>query len=75
MNAMTPPRTIKLAVCITLYNENADELKRTLHGLADAVHVLVQRGILAWEQVLIFIVADGMDKVWRWHGCTSWYRW
>eukprot|EP01138_Halocafeteria_seosinensis_P007332 gb/GECG01007496.1/.p1 GENE.gb/GECG01007496.1/~~gb/GECG01007496.1/.p1 ORF type:complete len:2327 (+),score=325.61 gb/GECG01007496.1/:1-6981(+) len=55
-------RTIKLNVCITMYNEDADELSRTLRGIAGNLTHLEAIGI-PWTDVLVCIVVDGRHKM------------
>lgn len=55
-------RDIKVCVCITMYNEDADELYRSLHGIASNLRHLDALGI-HWTQVQVCVVADGRGKL------------
>lgn len=48
---------------MTRYNEDAEELRRTLHGLADSIMEMTRQGIVDWPHVLVSIIADGKEKV------------
>lgn len=54
-------RTIKAFLCITMYNEHADELKRSLRGVADNLDQL--EPALLWEEFAVCIVVDGRHKM------------
>lgn len=54
-------RTIKLFLCITMYNEHADELKRSLRGVAEQLDQL-EPGLL-WEEMAVCIIVDGREKM------------
>ena len=57
-----------LMVVITMYNEDADELRSTLRKVCNNVKYLKERslpgyeGHNAWENVLVCIVSDGREK-------------
>lgn len=57
-----------LMVVITMYNEDADELRSTLRKVCNNVQYLKDRslpgyeGDLAWQNVLVCIVSDGRQK-------------
>ena len=55
-------RDIVIAVCITLYNEEVEELKMSLRGVAENLSYLAVVGI-DWTQVQVVIVADGRNKL------------
>lgn len=55
-------RTIRLMIGITCYNEEGDELKRTLAGIASNLTRLC-RGGLHWSEIAVMIILDGRAKM------------
>ena len=55
-------RTIRLAAVVTGYNEDGDELRRTLTGIAANLSTAHKVG-LHWSEVVVFIVIDGRDRI------------
>ncbi|RHY46495.1 hypothetical protein DYB28_008242 [Aphanomyces astaci] len=61
-------RRPKLMVVITMYNEDASELRSTLRKVCNNVYYLKQRSLPgyegddAWKQVLVVVVSDGRTK-------------
>ena len=53
----------KLAACITMYNENEDELKTTLTGLMHNYNELRNNPEFKKEDFLIFVICDGYDNI------------
>lgn len=55
----------KLAVCITMYNENEEELKRTLTGVLQNYNELRCDKELDFkkEDFIVFLVCDGYDRI------------
>lgn len=60
--AVRTARKIRLAVCITCYNEEGSELQRTLAGVALNLPKLAREG-LHWSEVAVVIVLDGRAKM------------
>ena len=54
-------RDIQLCVVITCYNEDAEELRETLHGLASNLEALDALGF-SWQQVQVCVIIDGLAK-------------
>lgn len=54
-------RDIQLCVVITCYNEDAEELRETLHGLANNLEGLDALGF-GWQQVQVCVIIDGVAK-------------
>ncbi|KDD74358.1 chitin synthase, partial [Helicosporidium sp. ATCC 50920] len=61
-------RHIKLLICVTLYNEDVDTLKKTLNGVCENLEVLYRqysrdgsRHGLDWTEVAVAVVQDGND--------------
>lgn len=62
-------RKIKLFICVTLYNEDYDELRKTLVGICDNLEVMYdqfvakdgRRGV-DWTEVAVCIVQDGINS-------------
>ncbi|KAF0684721.1 Aste57867_23322 [Aphanomyces stellatus] len=61
-------RRPRLMVVITMYNEDANELRSTLRKVCNNVYYLKQRSLPgyegddAWKQVLVVVVSDGRTK-------------
>ena len=55
-------RTIRIAAVITGYNEDGDELRRTLTGIAANLSTAQKMG-LHWSEVCVFIIMDGREKI------------
>lgn len=62
-------RKIRLAMVVTMYNEDGDELSRTMEGIAQNV-TNFQRALdagkasgLPWQEIVVVIVSDGIEKV------------
>ncbi|RYE83890.1 MAG: hypothetical protein EOO65_03190 [Methanosarcinales archaeon] len=53
-------RKIRLYIAITAYNEEGDELRRTLMGIADNLPKLAKAG-LHWSEVCVCILIDGRE--------------
>jgi hypothetical protein len=61
LNNSTP----KLAVCITMYNENEAELKMTISGVLQNYNVMHMDPDIKMRQedLVVVLVADGYDKI------------
>ena len=55
-------RTIRLAAVVTGYNEDGDELRRTLTGIAANLSTAHKVG-LHWSEVVVIILIDGRDRI------------
>lgn len=60
-------RRIRLLICVTLYNEDQDTLRKTLLGICDNLEVLYEKFALAdgrkgldWQEVAVCIIQDGL---------------
>lgn len=60
-------RRIRLLICVTLYNEDQDTLRKTLLGICDNLEVLYEKFTLAdgrkgldWQEVAVVLVQDGI---------------
>jgi len=55
----------KLAVCITMYNENENELKDTLRGVLHNYNELRNDSELGFkkEDLIVFLIADGFERL------------
>jgi len=55
----------KLAVCITMYNEDESELKTTLSGLLHNYNTLRMddKHAFSKDDFLVAVVVDGYDKI------------
>jgi hypothetical protein len=58
-------RNPKLAVCITMYNENEQELKNTLTGVIHNYNELrIDKSLdLKKEDFVVFLICDGYDRI------------
>ena len=58
-------RNPKLAVCITMYNENEQELKNTLTGVIHNYNELRMDKDLDFkkEDFVVFVIVDGFDRI------------
>ncbi len=54
-------RFCRLAICVTCYNEDEEELRETLEGIAENLPYLAKMGI-RWENILVVVVIDGRSK-------------
>ncbi len=54
-------RKIRLLICVTAYNEEGDELRRTLRGFAANLPFLEKAG-LHWSEVAVCVIIDGLDR-------------
>lgn len=57
-------RSIDIAICVTMYNENVEDLMESLEGIAENLPYLDANGV-EWTNILVCVVADGrlkMDK-------------
>ena len=61
-------RRIKLLICVTLYNEDQDTLRKTLVGICDGLETLYEKFVdgeghkgLDWTEVAVCIVQDGLN--------------
>ena len=60
LRALQIGREIRLLVVVTMYNEDAVELRRTLRGVGRNLRVLSNLfGASAWQEVLVVVVVDG----------------
>lgn len=61
LNGTTP----KLAVCITMYNENEAELKMTISGVLQNYNIMHMDPKIGMKQedLIVVLVADGFDKI------------
>lgn len=62
-------RKIKLFICVTLYNEDYDELRKTLVGICDNLEVMYDQFVakdgrrgMDWTEVAVCIVQDGIGN-------------
>ncbi len=60
-------RRIRLLICVTLYNEDQDTLRKTLLGICDNLEVLYEKFTLAdgrkgldWQEVAVVLLQDGL---------------
>jgi len=55
----------KLAVCITMYNENEDELRMTISGVLQNYNVMWKDPDIKMRQhdLVVVLVCDGFDKI------------
>jgi chitin synthase len=61
-------RRIRLLICVTLYNEDQDTLRKTMLGICDNLEVLYDKFTLAdgrkgldWQEVAVVIIQDGLQ--------------
>jgi len=54
-------RFCRLAICVTCYNEDEEELRETLEGISENLPYLARMGI-RWENILVVVVIDGRSK-------------
>lgn len=54
---------IAIAICVTVYTEGADELQRTLEGIAENLAALSTEGRkgVRWQDVCVFVIVDGRE--------------
>lgn len=55
----------KLAVCITMYNENENELKETMTGVLQNYNIMYKDPDIKMRQhdLVVVCVCDGYDKI------------
>ena len=55
----------KLAICITMYNENEDELKTTMRGILQNYNAMYLDPEIKMRQkdMIVVCVCDGFDKI------------
>ena len=60
-------RRIRLLICVTLYNEDQDTLRKTMLGICDNLEVLYEKFTVAdgrkgmdWQEVAVVIIQDGL---------------
>lgn len=53
-------RKLRMFICITCYNEEGDELRRTLQGVAANLPKLAKAGV-HWSEVAVAIMIDGRE--------------
>lgn len=51
----------KLAICITMYNEQKKELMYTMAGVFQNFEILKKNHALESDDICVFLIADGMD--------------
>jgi Chitin synthase len=56
-------RKIRISISITCYNESSDQLKQTLHGIAQDLPKLESAAGLHWSEVLVTVIMDGTDAL------------
>jgi hypothetical protein len=57
-------QSVKIMLCVTVYNECAEELQRTLASISNNMRTQAAReGDNAWKSVLLCIICDGRDRV------------
>jgi chitin synthase len=61
-------RNTKILIAITLYNEDAELLARTLHGVIKNIadlckHETAGFGREGWRKIVICVIADGRQKL------------
>ena len=54
--------SLKLAICICMYSEDKNMLKRTLNGVAENIAMFVKNGIPS-DQIGVFVIMDGIEVV------------
>ena len=56
---------LKLAVCITMYNENEEEFKTTLRGVIENYNKLKSDKELNFKKhdMLVFLICDGFERI------------
>lgn len=54
-------RKIRLFIAVTCYNEDGDELRRTLQGIASNLPKLYKVG-LHWSEIAVCILMDGREQ-------------
>jgi hypothetical protein len=65
IDAAASAARVRTMVCVTVYNEGGDELKRTLEGIALNLRTMSKRGMrgpAAWQEFLVCIVIDGKNS-------------
>eukprot|EP00474_Spongospora_subterranea_P005503 CRZ05961.1 hypothetical protein [Spongospora subterranea] len=63
LRTMENGRNIKVFIVVTMYNEDTDELKRTLKGIIRNIETFIEElGEDAWKEICMCIVADGRHK-------------
>lgn len=58
---MQDGRVIKLVVSVTCYNEDGDELQRSLEGIAANLSSLQALGY-SWKEIAVVVIIDGEEK-------------
>jgi cellulose synthase/poly-beta-1,6-N-acetylglucosamine synthase-like glycosyltransferase len=61
LRATRASRKIRLFICITAYNEDGAELRRTLTGIAANLPGL-QRVGLHWSEIVVCVIIDGRER-------------
>jgi len=56
-------RKIRLSICVTCYNEQGEELRRTLEAIALNLPSLAVMAGLHWSEVHVLIVCDGRSSM------------
>ena len=61
--AIKKERTVKIAVCITMYNESEDELQTTMSGVLQNYNAMYMDNDLRMRQqdFVVVLVCDGFD--------------
>lgn len=61
----TNESSLKLAICITMFNENEDELKTTMRGVIENYNDLRYDKSLNFKKhdLLVFLVCDGYERI------------
>ena len=55
---------VKIAVCITSYNEDIEEFNSTMKGLLQNIREMYGSG-LKLNEIVIFLINDGFLYVWQ----------
>lgn len=61
LRCMRMGRPVKIMMVVTMYNEEPDELERSLRGVAVNLDQLAPG--VTWEEIVVVIVCDGREKM------------
>ena len=56
-------KKLKLAICITIYNEGRALFKRTLDSIKRNIDEFKRKNLLEPEEIAVFLLCDGFEKV------------
>ena len=54
-------RKVRMLICVTVYDETGDDLKRTLEGIAANLPGLFRAG-MHWSELCVAVILDGRDR-------------